>query len=46
MMNHAVMVVLALCGFFLLVIPALGSLLVLLAKYLKRDTKTHDFTHL
>jgi hypothetical protein len=40
MTKHVVMVVLALCGFFLLVVPAIGFLLALLGSYLRRDTKT------
>ncbi|HEV3270958.1 MAG TPA: hypothetical protein VGZ93_02140 [Candidatus Methylacidiphilales bacterium] len=36
------MLVLAMCGVFLLVIPAIAYLLALLGNYLRRDTKTPD----
>jgi len=46
MIKHRPMVVLAICGVFLLVIPAIGCLLAVLGNYLRRDPKTPDLTEL
>jgi uncharacterized membrane protein YbaN (DUF454 family) len=46
MIDHLLMVVLAICGVFLLIIPTIGYLLALLGNYLRRDTKSSDLTEL